>query len=208
VPPGWQGAAPDSTPVIEFPTSVGTIVGRWACAGHDDLEAVRALQQGLSLEPQGRAAGDGIPEPEAEAVPGELAFYEQLRTWMQAFPPSREDQDYQERFAPLGLLKPASPYTDCPAELAAALADGQGAARQKIEDALKAGGLAPVVNGWTLTYYMFDYNLDHLGPGTVDQPAWKISDRRGSYLARALAARRPVGRPRLRGRLPDDLHRR
>ncbi len=36
---------------------------------------------------------------------------------------------------------------------------------------------------------MFDYNLDHLGPGTIDDPAWKMRDRGVSYLARALAAR-------------------
>ena len=64
-----------------------------------------------------------------------------------------------------------------------------GAAKQKIEAALTAGGLAPVVNGWTLTFHMFDYNLDHLGPGTIDDPAWKITNRDTSYLARALAAR-------------------
>jgi hypothetical protein len=66
---------------------------------------------------------------------------------------------------------------------------GAGAAKQQMETALEAGGLAPVVNGWTLTFHMFDYNLDHLGPGTIDDPAWKISGRRDSYLARALAAR-------------------
>ena len=58
-----------------------------------------------------------------------------------------------------------------------------------METALTAGGLAPVVNGWTLTFHMFDYNLDHLGPGTIDDRAWKIGDRQASYLARALAAR-------------------
>ena len=73
--------------------------------------------------------------------------------------------------------------------MANALTAGADAARQQIETALKQGGLAPVVNGWTLTYHMFDYNLDHLGPGTIDDPAWKIPDRTASYLARALAAR-------------------
>ena len=58
-----------------------------------------------------------------------------------------------------------------------------------MEATLTAGGLAPVVNGWTLTFHMFDYNLDHLGPGTIDDPAWTIADRDASYLARALAAR-------------------
>ncbi|MGP7998487.1 MAG: hypothetical protein ACLPKI_14360 [Streptosporangiaceae bacterium] len=37
--------------------------------------------------------------------------------------------------------------------------------------------------------HMFDYNLDHLGPGTIDDQAWKMRDRTASYLAWALAAR-------------------
>ena len=188
VPPGWEGNAPGGTRVIEFPTQVATIVGRWACNGPADLDAVRALQSKLALEPQGTpAAATGIPAP-AE-VPADLAFFEQLRTWMQAFPPSAQDQDYQQRFAPLGLLDRDSPYSDSPPWLARALTEGADTAKQRIETALTAGGLAPVVNGWTLTFHMFDYNLDHLGLGTVDDPAWKIADRDASYLARALAAR-------------------
>jgi len=188
VPPGWKSDAPDGVPVIEFPTDIGTIVGRWACDGPADLDAVRVLQSGLSLEPYGTPAPPmGLPAP--AAVPAELAFFEQLRTWMQAFPPSEPDRAYQQRFAPLGLLDPVSPYADCPPGLAWALTAGAGAAKQKMEAALTAGGLAPVVNGWTLTFHMFDYNLDHLGPGTIDDPAWQIGDRNACYLARALAAR-------------------
>ncbi len=188
VPPGWKPDTPSGARVIEFPTNVGTIVGRWACDGPADLDAVRALQGKLALEPQGSpAAAEGTPAP--AAVPEELAFFEQLRTWMQAFPPSGQDRDYQQRFAPLGLLDPFSTYADCTHELAEALTAGADAAKQQMEAALTAGGLAPVVNGWTLTFHMFDYNLDHLGLGTIDDPAWKIPDRHASYLARALAAR-------------------
>ena len=187
-PPAWRSDAPSGTQVIEFPTNVGTIVGRWACDGPADLDAVRSLQSGLTLEPSGTPAPPGgLPVP--AAVPAELAFFEQLRTWMRAFPPSGPDRAYQQRFAPLGLLDPASPYADYPPGLAKALTAGADAARQKIEATLKAGGPSPVVNGWTLTFHMFDYNLDHLGPGTIDDPAWKIADRGASYLARALAAR-------------------
>jgi hypothetical protein len=147
-----------------------------------------SLLAALALEPQAApASAAGIPAP--AQVPAGLAFFEQLRAWMQAFPPSGPDQDYQQRFAPLGLLDPASPYTDGPLALAQALTAGADAAKQQMETALTAGGLAPVVNGWTLTFHMFDYNLDHLGPGTIDDPAWKIPDRTASYLARALAAR-------------------
>jgi hypothetical protein len=187
-PPHWRGEVPAGTRVIEFPTSLATIVGRWACDGPADLTAVRALQRGLTLEPSGaRAPGKGLPDP--AAVPEELAFFERLRTWMGAFPPAAPDQEYQQRFAPLGLLDQESPYERCPAELARALTAGQEAARQRIESTLTTGDLAPVVNGWRLTFHMFDYNLDHLGPGTIDDPAWKLPDRHDSYLARALAAR-------------------
>ncbi len=188
VPPGWKSATPSGAQVIEFPTNVATIVGRWACDGPADLDAVRALQGKLALERQGLPApAEGIPAP--AAVPEELAFFEELRTWIQAFPPSSQDQDYQQRFAPLGLLDPVSPYADCPPELAQALTAGANAAKQQMETALTAGGLAPVVNWWTLTFHMFDYNLDHLGLGTIDDAAWKVPDRHASYLARALAAR-------------------
>ena len=187
-PPGWKSGAPNGVEVIEFPTDIGTIVGRWACDGPGDLDAVRELQSGLTLESYGTAGpAAGIPAP--AAVSAELAFFEQLRTWMQAFPPSGPDRAYQQRFAPLGLLDPATPYADCPPRLAGALTAGADAAKQNIEATLKAGGPTPVVNGWRLTFHMFDYNLDHLGPGTIDDPAWKISDRDTSYLARALAAR-------------------
>jgi hypothetical protein len=186
--PGWPGDAPAGIRVIEFPATGGTIVGRWACAGPADLAAVQGLQRGLSLEPFGSpAAPSGIPA--AAAVPAELAFFEQLRAWMRAFPPSAADRAYQQRFDPLGLLEAASPYTGCPPDLARALTAGTDAAKQQIETALRSGHLAPTVNGWTLTFHMFDYNLDHLGPGTIDDPAWKLPDRHASYLARALAAR-------------------
>ena len=103
VPPGWKSEAPDGAQVIEFPTNVATILGRWACDGPADLDAVRALQSGLCLEPYATAPAPltGLPAP--APVPAELTFFEQLRTWMQAFPPSGPDRAYQQRFAPLGL---------------------------------------------------------------------------------------------------------
>ena len=183
-PPQWKSGAPEGTTVIEFPTTVGTIVGRWACAGPDDLPAVRELQAALQLKPYGaRTDARGIPAP--ARVPGELAFFEKMRAWARAFPPSDADRAYQQRFAPLGLLDVASPYADCPPGLAEALTVGADAARKTIEEAL--GG--PAVAGWQLNVHAFDYNLDHLGPGTIDDPAWRMPDRGASYLARAMAAR-------------------
>jgi hypothetical protein len=188
VPHDWQGDAPAGTRVVVFPTPVATIVGRWACYGEADLAAVSDLQHELSIEPYLSAEPlRGLPVP--APVPDELMFFEQMRTWMRAFPPSRPDRAYQQRFAPLGLLDPVSPYGACPPELSKALAEGMATAKLRIEEELAKGTLAPNVNGWTLAYHIFDYNLDHFGLGTVDDPAWQMADRTASYLARALAAR-------------------
>jgi hypothetical protein len=186
-PPGWEQAPPSGVPVIEFPTAVGTIIGRWACSGLDDLPWVRGLQSALTLEPYGPLSPQyGLPEP--ATVPRQLGFFERLRTWMRTFPPSAQDIKYAERFEPLGLLDSESPYVDCPRYLAAALDDGRDMAEQRIASVIRAGAHLPHVNGWTLNYHVFDYNIDYLGPGTVDDPAWKITDRLIGYQARALAA--------------------
>jgi hypothetical protein len=77
VPPDWDGAEPADATVIRFPTAVASIVGRWAVEGEDDLPAVRALQQGLTLTPSGE--GDGIPELDPDVpedqwkLPGDCA---------------------------------------------------------------------------------------------------------------------------------------
>ncbi|MGA5818665.1 DUF1254 domain-containing protein [Kitasatospora sp. NPDC094028] len=189
VPPDWHGTPPDPARVIELPTTVGTIVGRFACAGPEDLPRVRALQDGLTLrplEPGGLVAG--LPEPDQD-VPERLAFFERLRVWMRAFPPSAQDIEYQRRFAPLGLLdEGASPYRAAAEQWTFALAKGLAAGRERVEDATRPAEDHPL-GEWRGALHLFDYNSDHLGPGTLDDPEWRIPDRRAAYLSRAAAAR-------------------
>ena len=94
---------------------------------------MRALQQGLTLTPSGE--GDGIPELDPD-VPEDLAFFERLRVWLQAFPPAPRDRDHQRRFEPLGVFAAQSPYTDTASELVAALRAGLAAGRDHMEQAL------------------------------------------------------------------------
>ncbi len=185
VPPGWDGVAPDGMTPIRFPTTVGTIVGRWAVDGADDLRAVGELQGGLRLTPT--APGTGVPEPDGE-VPEELRFFEELRAWMRAFPPAERDRAYQRRFEPLGLLDAGSPFRDPDPGLAAALRDGLAAGRERLESAL-TNAPSPQQNGWDLTYHIFDYNLDFFEIGALDDPRWKLADGPQRYLLRAGAAR-------------------
>lgn len=187
--PDWSGSVPHGAVHIASPTAVASIVGRWACDGEDDLPAVAALQKALTLEPVvGEATvGTGVPDPVAE-VPPELAFFEKLRVWMRAFPPGPADVADQQQFAPLGLLDEASPYVDASDELADTLIDGIAAGRERLEAASKGGRDQPV-NGWHVSPHLFDYNVDHLGLGTLDETGWKIGDRAKARVQRAIAAR-------------------
>ena len=118
--------------------------------------------------------GAGLPEPGA-GVPADVAFFERLRVWIQAFPPAARDQAYARRFEPLGLFATQSPYTDGDSELVAALRQGEAQGRERMEQALQHGGV-PVQNGWSLTYHAFDYNLDFFEVGALDDEAWKLPD--------------------------------
>jgi hypothetical protein len=185
VPPGWQDDIPTGTTVVHCPTAIVTILGRWAVAGPADLPAVRGLQSQLTLTPA--VAGAGIPEPDAR-VPNPLRFFEQLRVWMQAFPPAERDRIYQQRFEPLGLLATDSPYLNADRVLSTALTEGEARGRATLGAALK-DSQNPKQNGWDLTYHIFDYNLDFFEIGTVDDERWKLPDGPVRYLVRAGAAR-------------------
>ena len=106
VPPGWDGAPPDGATVIRFPTTVASIVGRWAVASDDDLPVVHALQDATtltrSMPPRWRWSCGARP-----GVPDELVFLEKLRIWSQQFPPADRDRPLQDSLAPLGITQPA-----------------------------------------------------------------------------------------------------
>jgi len=186
VAPGWDGSPAAGETVIRFPTSLATIVGRWAVDGEDDLAAVADLQSRLVLTPP-EGAGAGLPLADPAAA-RDLVAFEQMRLWIQAFPPAERDIAYQQRFAPLGLLDTDTPYAAAGRGLAQALVAGRAAAEKQMEDALQQGG-SPEVNGWKLTYHVFDYNLDFFEVGALDDSRWKLPDSNLRYLVRALSAR-------------------
>ncbi|MGW6916659.1 DUF1254 domain-containing protein [Kitasatospora sp. NPDC054939] len=189
VPPGWHGVPLEGHGLIESPTTVATVVGRTACDGPADLARAVAFQGGMelgALEAGGVAAGLPRPDPE---VPEALGFFERLRVWAAAFPPPAADLAYQQRFAPLGLLDGGpSPYRAAAPEWAAALSRGQAAGRERVEAATRPA-VEESTGEWNANLHLFDYNLDHFGPGTLNDPEWRIPDRRAAYLTRAVAAR-------------------
>ncbi|MGZ4759012.1 MAG: DUF1254 domain-containing protein [Acidimicrobiales bacterium] len=189
-PPGYSGPVPAGATAIEAPTSLLAVVGRVAVDGPDDLDAVHAVQDGFSLAPLDPSTATstlGVPRP-AAGVPDDLLFWEQLRVALAAFPPSPDtDATYLEDAARFGLTATESPFVDADPALAELLVAAAAQGADLIEQ-LGTTVITPV-DGWTSALHAFDYNLDHLGLGTIDSPEWKIADRTTAYITRAIAAR-------------------
>nr|WP_217498613.1 DUF1254 domain-containing protein [Leifsonia sp. C5G2] len=189
LPPGADETSDDTgtgVRTIRFSTRVGTIVGRWAVDGEDDLPAVHALQDALTLTPlhQTLVPPEGVPA--APTGQGEaLDFFEKLRVWSQAFPPALRDRPALESYAPLGLLSPY-PIADQPESVRTALATGYALGKEALESALRTAGT--LVDHWQVNLHVFDYNLDFFEVGAIDAPEWKLSDPRTRYAHRAGAA--------------------
>jgi hypothetical protein len=185
-PQGWDGEVGEGMRRIDAPTRVFSIVGRIAVDGAEDLPAVHALQAKFTLRPLGEAGKlAGIPRPDG-SLPEHLRFFDAMRLWIQAFPPPAAERDDAARFEPLGVFATDPPYGDVDADFSRALGHGLAAGKQKIEALSKA---KPGGGGWNATRHMFDYNLDHLELGTIDDPEWKIGDRQEAIVMRAVAAR-------------------
>jgi hypothetical protein len=100
----------------------------------------------------------------------------------------RADARFLEHAARLGSTADESPYVNPDPALAEALVAGAAAGQQKIEKLMQGAG-QDAINGWNSAMHGFDYNLDHLGQGTLDRADWKIQNRGEAYATRAAAAR-------------------
>ena len=188
VPPGWSGQAPDGARVIHSPTDIAAIVGRLAVDGEEDMDRVRALQPGFTLEPlDGNGPLRGIPQPHTD-LPEHLRFWELLRLWSLAYPPAKADVDYLHRFAEYGLTDHGNPFGMVARDLDEHLAHAFAGGRDEIEE-LSKPDLSAARNGWLAWPHGFDYNDDFFEVGTIDAPEWRIADREEAYTTRARSAR-------------------
>lgn len=186
-PPGYTGEVPDGMTPVEIPSDVAIIVGRVQVDGEGDLPTVHALQDQFTLRPlaDDAAAANGIPPfPPADGNL-ELAFWEQLRVSIAAFPPPDADAPFLAVLAALGVTGDA-PLSGLDARATEALTEGARQGRATIE---KPAGGSGGTSSWSTAKHMFDYNLDRLGLGTNDAPEWRIADRTTAYGTRAVVAR-------------------
>ncbi|CAN5516033.1 DUF1254 domain-containing protein [soil metagenome] len=187
VPPGYDDVVPDDLAVIRAPTRVVTIVGRFGVDGPADLPRVHALQRGLRLTALGEHTPVvSVPEPHQQVAP-DLVFWEQLRVWVHAFPPVGDDLAFLQELAALEVLTPDA-HVDPYPRLREALVAGERQGRELLE-AISTSAEEAGAGGWTSNPHAFDYNVDHLDVGTIDDPAWKIADPDVRVVTRAVVAR-------------------
>jgi hypothetical protein len=188
----YDGPVPDGMTAVAAPSGVFSIIGRVQVDGEADLPAVHALQDQFTLTPLDAGTGGpaevaGVPKPDPR-VGDDLRWWEQFRVALAAFPPPAGDAPFVALAERLGVTATESPYVDPDPELAGLLVAGQQAGQAKIEE-LGGGGGGDGAGGWISAMHMLDFNLDHLGPGTIDAPEWKIADRAKAYVTRAVTAR-------------------
>jgi hypothetical protein len=187
----YDGPVPDGMTVVPAPSGVFSIIGRVQVDGEADLPAVHVLQDQFTLTPLDAGTGGpaevaGVPKPDPR-VGDDLRWWEQFRVALAAFPPPAGDAPFVALAERLGVTATESPYVDPGPELAELLVAGQQAGQAKIEEL--GGGGGDAAGGWISAMHMLDFNLDHLGPGTIDAPEWKIADRAKAYVTRAVTAR-------------------
>jgi hypothetical protein len=187
VPADYTGDVPAGMTVLQIPSTVAVIVGRLQVDGDHDLPAVHALQDQFTLRPldAGQPAPTGLPTPDP-GVPPELAFWEQLRVSIAAFPPPAADTEFLGLLDQLGITRAETPFLRPDPEWAAALTEGARRGQAMIE---KLAGGSDDLERWSTAKHMFDYNLDRLELGTLHTPEWKIADRKKAYVSRAVIAR-------------------
>ncbi|SOD71876.1 hypothetical protein SAMN05892883_1337 [Jatrophihabitans sp. GAS493] len=187
VPPRGADGLPDGYTAVTASTNIVSIVGRFACAGPDDVKAANAAQDALVLRPLVEAASYiGIPSV-GDGLSHELRFWEQARVWSQTFPAPAGDDEFTDKYRPLGIVEGESPYLE-PGEFTDAMSAGYRSGIEKLEY-LTHHGSSPVNNGWTVGMHMFDYSVYNLGLGTRDEVEWKIGDPARRIVERAVADR-------------------
>ena len=156
---------------------------RWQVDGEEDLPAVHALQDALTLSAVTADARtpEGVP-PVAEAPTEALTFFERMRVWSQAFPPAEHDRETLATYAELGLTGEV-PVADQPEEVRAALETGYAVGKEALEASLRTS--IPVVDGWQVTRL-------HRGlrRGEINRPAQGISGAVGLDTLRIADPRR------------------
>lgn len=191
VPPYSDYIESDDAEVIYCPTTMVSILGRWACEGVEDLQEVIDLQKATKLYSENPTKNHEdwlVLAPVNES----LSFWEKLRVYLQEFPDSFVFKSLQKELAVLGLLEKASSFVNPSEELLAALIAGEKEGQEFLRDYLLNGKINKQ-NGWQLAYNVFDYNVEFFELGTIRSNEWvmpteTLEEIEAVYIQRSAAA--------------------
>lgn len=180
----WQGEIPEGATLYRSPTAMVWLLGRIEIDGADDLDAVHALQDRISLRPLGPAQPGALlpplqtstlPPPAAVRALDAEAFFERLAGLMAANPPAVDDDAILERLAAIGVVPGGDlDWSEFGPLALAAMTRGVAIARERLDAGL------PGQHGWTIP-------AEHIGRYGTD------------YAYRAGVAMRGLG-----ANLPED----
>ena len=180
----WQGDVPEGAVLYRSSTAMVWLLGRIEIDGADDLDAVHALQDRISLRPLGPAEPGVLapPLPDSALPPPAIvraldaeAFFERLGGLMATNPPSADDGLMLEQLAAIGVVPGGDLDWSGFGPLAlAAMTRGVTVARERLDTGL------PGQQGWIIP-------ADHIGRYGTD------------YAYRAGVAMRGLG-----ANLPED----
>ena len=196
VPPGLERRTRPQATVIRFPTTVASIVGRWAVAATTTCplcmpcrtpQLSRPLTRsstpvGLGLARSGRAGGAGVLGKApclVAAVPARGHATKPLHAGLAAVGHRR--------------CRVRRPYPSLSVEAAPRWCPGSAGAKACAAEGAGLRCTVPQVNGWKLTFHAFDYNLDFFEVGALDDDQFKIEDPKLRIVERAAAASAACG---------------
>lgn len=179
--PGWQGKAPKGIEkVLQAPTQFSLAVFRIQVTGQTDIEAVKSIQAGFSVQPLSAYAGTPTPKPAAviefPKLDKELVksnFFGYLDFALQFIPPAPEDAAIRAKLASIGIGNGKfDEFKALAAKYRRELGMGMMAGEKKLTQMVAQAG--PVIDGWNWAAITLDNDHAHY---------------QGNYLKRAAAFR-------------------
>jgi hypothetical protein len=155
--PSWSGETPEGVSmVLRLPTEFGLTAARTQLFGPEDLDNVRKVQAGYTVEPLSQYLGEPAPPPapavdwllyDPEKAAG-IGFFDYLSFLLQFAPPLPEDAGIRGQMARIGVV-PGQPFDPSAhsAEIQAALQAGIDAANAAIAADIAVLGNADVLFG-------------------------------------------------------------
>jgi hypothetical protein len=179
VPPGFGGRLPSGVTRVESPTPLVWLLGRTLVREEAEIPAVAPLLGGYRLTPLDRwAAGERqrpvllpfFPPQRSIAVPGGLAYFDSLGSYLSDNPPPARDACGLRAFAAAGIGPGRTPSTDSRGAVRAALRAAPRAGARLLEAAVRRANShgRRRNNGWFVPPgYIGNFGRNYLGRAVV-----------------------------------------